>query len=323
MAILKKIYPIIVLPMLAACEEVFTPDMPYTPVLCVNSLITSGEPIEAAVSRSRLYTDTSTNSKVKDANVKIYANDKLQLDSYIPKEGDEIKIVVTSPSYGTAEAKVSVPIPIATPKAKLRASDIHDFGNNDLYKFKFKLDVELTIEDSHCENYYKFSYFTSSEANYDENNEIFVAEKDILSIQGLNYNLEPIFSEHIGILESAMGGDADGFTYFTDRQFNGKTYTLQLHFDNCEYMFQKWKIPDCKLHFIINSISPSYYNMVSYIWQRENGALTDFNDVGFGDPIWGYSNVTTGAGVVAAQSSSECAIDLTDLILEMIDKSTE
>ena len=93
MAILRKIYPFLILPFLTGCEEVFTPDMPHIPVLCVNSLITVGEPVEAVVSKSRLYTDTSDKTEVKDADLRIYANGVLQLDSYIPKEGGNIRVV--------------------------------------------------------------------------------------------------------------------------------------------------------------------------------------------------------------------------------------
>ena len=65
-------------------------------------------------------------------------------------------------------------------------------------------------------------------------------------------------------------------------------------------------------------MSPSYYNWANYIWQRDSGTLTELGDYGFGDPIWGYSNVSSGAGVVAAQSKSVCTIDLTDFIQETI-----
>ena len=81
MAILKKIYPLLALPLLTGCEEAFTPDMPHTPALCVNSLITAGEPVEAKISKSRLYTDSPEKSEVRDAEVRIYVNGELQLDS--------------------------------------------------------------------------------------------------------------------------------------------------------------------------------------------------------------------------------------------------
>ena len=106
MAILKKLNPIIFLPLLSSCEEVFTPDAPHTPVLCINSLITAGEHIESVVSKSRLYTDSPDRSEVNDGEVRIYANGELQLDSYIPQEGDEVRIVAESISIGRCEGCV-------------------------------------------------------------------------------------------------------------------------------------------------------------------------------------------------------------------------
>lgn len=75
---------------------------------------------------------------------------------------------------------------------------------------------------------------------------------------------------------------------------------------------------DPQLSLNLFSISPSYYNWANYVWQRDNGALTDFSDYGLGDPIWGYSNVSSGAGVVVDQSKSAHTIDLTEFIKNTI-----
>lgn len=323
MAFLKKIYPLLVLPILSGCEEVFTPDMPYTPVLCVNSLITAGEPIETVVSKSRLYTDTSGKSEIKDADVRIYANGELQLDSYIPQGGDCIKIVAESTSVGRGEADVHMPMPIPTPSAKWDTYDVSCWeSDNDVVSVQFKLKINLRIEDPVGEDYYKFSFNSGVQA--DEDSDDFDASGNYgFAIGSLLYNMEPIFSEHIGIFESIMGGDAEGFTFFSDRQFSGKSYTLNLQFDNCWFRYPKGEMPDCKVNLIINSVSPSYYNWANYVWQRDNGTLSDLSDYGLGNPIWGYSNVSSGAGVVAAQSKSVCTIDLTDFIRETINETTK
>lgn len=316
MAILKKIYPILFTALLASCEEVFTPDIPHTPVLCVNSLVTAGKPIEIDVSKSRLYTDNADKSEVDDAETKIYADGELQPDSYLPREGDDIRIVAVSPTVGTATADVKVPQSIPVPKITWKAYDAcsweDDYSRH--VNLNFKLSVELTIEDPQYENYYKFSYFATPDVEIEPTG----YELHVFSLGDFKYDLEPIFSEHIGIFESIMGGDSEGFTFFTDRQFNGKSYTLHLQFDNCRFRYGKGRIPDCKAHFVINCISPSYYNWANYVWQRDNGTLTDLSDFGFGDPVWGYSNVSSGAGVVAAQSQSVCTIDLTGFIQENI-----
>lgn len=321
MAILRKIYPFLILPFLTGCEEVFTPDMPHIPVLCVNSLITVGEPVEAVVSKSRLYTDTSDKTEVKDADLRIYANGVLQLDSYIPKEGDNIRIVAESPTLGRGEADLSMPMSIKAPTATWETYDVSCWkSDNDVVSVQFKLKVALRIEDPDGENYYKFSFNSGTQTN--ENSDNLDASGNYgFEISSLVYKMEPIFSEHIGIFESIMGGDADGFTFFSDRQFSGKSYTLNLQFDNCWFRYPTGEIPECKVNLIINSVSPSYYNWANYVWQRDNGTLSDLSDYGLGDPIWGYSNVSSGAGVVAAQSKSVCMIDLTDFILKTINET--
>ena len=321
MAILRKIYPFLILPFLTGCEEVFTPDMPHTPVLCVNSLITTGEAVEAVVSKSRIYTDTSDKTEVKDADLRIYANGVLQLDSYIPKEGDNIRIVAESPTLGRGEADLSMPMSIKAPTATWETYDVSCWkSDNDVVSVQFKLKVALRIEDPDGENYYKFSFNSGTQTN--ENSDNLDASGNYgFEISSLVYKMEPIFSEHIGIFESIMGGDADGFTFFSDRQFSGKSYTLNLQFDHCWFRYPTGEIPECKVNLIINSVSPSYYNWANYVWQRDNGTLSDLSDYGLGDPIWGYSNVSSGAGVVAAQSKSVCMIDLTDFILKTINET--
>ena len=193
-------------------------------------------------------------------------------------------------------------------------------SDNDVVSVQFKLKVALRIEDPDGENYYKFSFNSGTQTN--ENSDNLDASGNYgFEINSLVYKMEPIFSEHIGIFESIMGGDADGFTFFSDRQFSGKSYTLNLQFDNCWFRYPTGEIPECKVNLIINSVSPSYYNWANYVWQRDNGTLSDLSDYGLGDPIWGYSNVSSGAGVVAAQSKSVCMIDLTDFILKTINET--
>lgn len=321
------------LPLLTSCEEVFTPDMPHTPVLCVNSLINAGESIEATVSKSRLYTDTASNASiVRDAVINIYSNGQLQLDSYIPKEGDEIRIVAQSPTLGQLEAKVVVPIAVPISDVKWTTSDVeirsHQFGDVTLnrweHEISFKLNVELTIADPSDENYYKFGYnLHEFDGDSDRYGSLFASGNYGFWVTNLQYNLEPIFSEHVGIFESIMGGDTDGFTFFTDRQFSGKSYTLHLRFDNCYYKCRDDFMPEPRLDLNLYSVSPSYYNWANYVWQRDNGTLTEFSDYGLGDPIWGYSNVSSGAGVVAAQSPSVCTVDFTEFIQQTINEKNK
>ena len=119
MAILKYLYPVTFALLLSGCYEDFVPKIDVGPVLCINSVITAGQPIDVSVSHSWMYDSESgeRHHGVDDAEVSIYANGTLQGGDYIPREGDDIHIVARSEKYGTAEASVTVPL--AVPVAAL------------------------------------------------------------------------------------------------------------------------------------------------------------------------------------------------------------
>lgn len=113
MAILKYILLLFAATLLTGCYENFNPEVDTRPVLCLNSIITAGEPIEVKVSRTWLYNDTNAqrDHSVHDATVTILANGKIVGPDYLPAEGDRIGIVAESPTYGCASAEVIVPLP--------------------------------------------------------------------------------------------------------------------------------------------------------------------------------------------------------------------
>lgn len=325
------------MPLLTACEEIFTPDMPHTPVLCVNSIVTAGKPITVSVSKSRLYTDTTSSATVVDnAAVNIYANGQLQDEPFIPRQGDDIRIAVQSPTLGCASADVTVPHAVPTPGVEWEASDIiirsarygDALDNIKQHEISFRLKVRLTVADIPGDTFFRFSYDCNSKGDEAGNDSDVDGDWSTsgnygLKVDNLLYDLEPIWGEHIGIFESLMGADAYGFTFFTDRQFSGKTYTLNIQFEDCRFICLDNYIPEDELSLRICTISQSYYNWSNYLWQRDRGTLTDLGDYGFGDPVWGYSNVSSGAGVVAAQSESECKINLTGFIEEILKQQSD
>lgn len=317
MAILRHIIILFLTLALTGCYEEFTPTVDTKPVLCLNSIITVGEPIEVSVSRTHLFTDESSDFSVPDATVSIFVNGKPAEADYLPTEGDLIRIYAESPEYGNAEAEVIVP----------KAASISDFEwtpslqscsyfPNDLsdmfYNAYFGLKASCKIQDiPGVANYYNFAYKTeipeSTTANILE-----------LYAGNLQASYEPIFTEHMDVFDLAMGGEADGFTMFTDRQFADKDYTLNLLFSNSFFMVENDvydpSLFDCKMEFTLNTISPSLYKWELYVWNRDYGGLEDTNALGLSDPIWAYSNVSTGAGIVAARSQSTVTISLADFL---------
>ena len=328
MGILKNFLYCFILILMTGCYETFTPDIDFKPVLCLNSLIKAGEPIEVKVTHTWLYSDIEKlkDHSVDDAILYIYANEVLVDSDYIPKEGDKIKIIAESEKYGVAEAEVN--IPYATPIDSLdweidlisfNKEDNEDYSMNG--SFYFNLIIKITISDlNDSSDYFNISFKDFSYESPED--EIKTADseegnnKSTFFAGGyLNYDAEPIFFENIEEMESIYGA-ATGFNFFTDKSFSGSSYTLKLHFVNCKYyvMSEEWdpELLNFGKTIFLNSVSKSYYDWNYYHSFIESGVMGDISDFGFIDPIWGYSNVSTGAGVVAAQSTISYKVVLKD-----------
>ncbi|MCH5234891.1 MAG: DUF4249 domain-containing protein [Muribaculaceae bacterium] len=314
--------------LLSGCYETFSPDIDEKPVLCINALIKAGEPVDVNISHTWIYSDFEAmkNHEVKDAEVSIYANDERVTEGYIPKEGDRIRIVAKSDKYGSAESETVVPYS-TVPKLIDWDMDIisQNVYSDDEYAINiflyFNLAIKLEISDiSDMEDYYRISFkdfslnFPLSDDNlkdpdYFQNNHLFYGNGY------LDYNAEPLFFENVEELESIYGSES-GFDFFTDKQFSGSAYTLNLLFIGCHYQLQTNVCDpdffDCGKMITLHSVSKSYYDWEYYDMQIDSGILADLTNWGFNDPIWGYSNVSTGAGVVAAESSVSIIVNLKD-----------
>lgn len=325
MAILKNIGIIFLLLSLSGCYECFIPEeIDTTPVLCVNSLVTVGEPVEVKVTHSWPRTEPGGLHQVDDAEVWVFANDLPADDDYVAAEGDKVRITVHSARYGDAEAEVEVPAsaPVSEPEWEAEVTDRRKWmlTESTTYEFLLNLRVSMTITDpAYIENFYHFAYDT------------FVEGGDTEVVWGFHvnfyYEAEPIFSEHVGLIDEISGNDGYGFYFFTDRQFSGKSYTLTLQFrDMSVYVaddFTPEGLPDFGLRMSVDAVSKSYYDWSLYQWNAGSGIIGELADSGLGEPLWGYSNVSTSAGVVAARTPASRTVSIRDLILDELEHISE
>lgn len=325
MGILKYLYPFILTILLTGCYEDIDLDIETQPVLCINSLCTAGEPTNISLTHSWFYTDREgeVNHNVEDAKVTVFADGKQVDADYIPQEGDKIKIMAESSLYGKAEAEVCVPqaVPISdiSWNGEILSCEKWDNYGDEFYIIKLNIKAKMTLNDPiDIDNYYTFSFNT-----YSEKEEMDPEETEyikVVSFSWMNFisNAEPIFSEHIDQLDAILGNDSYDYTFFTDRQFSGKSYTLNLEFEDVQIFIKNIESPDDLVDFglnlTLNSISQSYYNWYIYQWTTELGIINDLGEIGMMDQIWAYSNVSTGAGVVAAKASASYLIELKDLL---------
>ncbi len=337
MGILKKTLPLALIIPLAGCYEDFDPHIDSTPVLCLNALITSGKPVDVSVSRTWLYTDTASerNHSVDDAIVTLYANGMPAGDGFIPREGDHIRIAADSPAYGHAEAEVDVPLSIPVEITELDVEpeylgeyyyyeypDGYDPSENGYYPFpdeedipdnweivryhKYKVNMKAKVrihDQAGIENFYIFGCREWNPCGKQpfrfSNGELF-------------YEMEPIFGEHLTLTDDLEGNYTSNTTFFSDRQFADKDYTLNIRIERMTVEISTEFTPEelmtSGLEMAVYPISKSLYSWYLYSWYDYNGLQGWMSEIGFADPISGYSNVSTGAGVVGAQTVSHVII---------------
>lgn len=335
MAILKYLLALAFSLLLTGCYEDIEPNIETEPVLCINSMITAGEPIEVMVSHSWMFNNENgeKNHSVEDAKISIYANGMLQTENYIPKEGDNIRIVAESKKYGSAEASVTVPEAVPINSVDFSPVVLNVFKNSDLPMSEgltFNMKISMKIVDTHSyDDYFKLDYNWASQTGDDDDGVDYNAPHapyTFFSFGTFEYKVEPIFEEYIGMFESVMGNDYDdALLIFSDRQFSRKDYTLRLQFNNASYLVESpeydSELYDCSITFYLATVSRSYYDRAIYVWQRDSGIIGDLGDLGFAEPIWGYSNVSSGAGIVAARSFSTYTLNLKDFIQQTLNSN--
>lgn len=71
---------------------------------------------------------------------------------------------------------------------------------------------------------------------------------------------------------------------------------------------------ECGVNLYLATVSQSSYYRAVYKWNADEGILGDLSDIGLAESKWGYSNVSTGAGVVAGQSVARHTISLKEFL---------
>lgn len=331
MGILKQSIYLAVGLALSGCYTDFTPKIDTEPVLCLNCIVTAGEPIEPDVTHTWLYTDKdgANNNQVDDAVITIYANGETVSPDYIPRAGDHIRIHARSPRYGEAEGETTIPLPIEPGKVEISPRvtfcNVWTYDTTETAIITFDMNVNVTVVDkATTEDFYHFNlYGYDSDKDYLPDNDSEILYYGGIRPGSMDTESEPIFSEHISTMESIAGASPYGFTFFTDRQFNGRSYTLNLRYSHGEVVLggRPGELEDhTDVGFVVrvSAISSDYYTWYNYCWQVYDGMLGELEAVGLGDPIWGYSNVSTHAGVILSRNVCEYRIDMSDFVLTTI-----
>lgn len=355
MAILKRYiqYTISLLIILQAailtqsCREEFNPIINQNPVICLNSIIDTGDTIKAAVSRTWRWNEGQPVSdfsiELPDAEVKLYINGNFQglmfphkenyyaekytfVSNYQAREGDVVKIIASHPKYGIAEGETEIPYSVAIDSIAIirQAAAPDEYGlNQGLIKVAFHDPAER-------ENFYKLDIKTL----------IHNVAIDSINYSVYNFSIdqEPLFQEHLTAFEQSISSKSLRM-FCSDRQINGQDYrfklkynsSLQKNFDweqtskeqtsnmnsmrnsrSIEYASAESTDPACyTIDFRLFTISRSLYQYLLSAEAR-NTTAGSMADIGMAEIIWIKGNVSSGAGIVAARTLSERKIHILD-----------
>ena len=132
----------------------------------------------------------------------------------------------------------------------------------------------------------------------------------------VDFTKEPLVSEHVSALESIFA-DTYGYTIFSDRQISGKTYPLHIIVDIAQFWYynpEDIQAPkDFSLSVNLLHLSRDYYNHVLSVWECNDGIVGSLGSIGLGESVPAHSNVSTRAGIVAADARYEVQIPLYEL----------
>ncbi len=290
-----------------------------TPKMVINSVVSPDTVVMASITRTWFYPDKKPYVNLPHTHVELYINnqyietmqwktlnnprnpdqpDTLFLSNTIPAEGDRIKIVASTPEYGTVTAEDIIPkkVPIKNASHTIKKGNGVYQGTISDY---FEIYYEVTFDEFPEKNNYYLAKITQIKTGYYG---YYETEIDYI---------DPVFKEQDAILDESMafnGLEKRGGALFTDQSINGQTYTLQIKETTAELDETEQRI------ISIYSLSESYFLYLLSLQKIAGSTLEGgLGNIGLAEPLWVYSNVEGGTGILGGNQHSETTITLNNL----------
>lgn len=290
-----------------------------TPKMVINSVVSPDTVVMASITRTWFYPDKKPYVNLPHAHVELYINnqyietmqwktlnnprnpdqpDTLFLSNTIPAEGDRIKIVASTPEYGTVTAEDIIPkkVPIKNASHTIKKGNGVYQGTISDY---FEIYYEVTFDEFPEKNNYYLAKITQIKTGYYGYYET-----------KIDY-IDPVFKEQDAILDESMafnGLEKRGGALFTDQSINGQTYTLQIKETTAELDETEQRI------ISIYSLSESYFLYLLSLQKIAGSTLEGgLGNIGLAEPLRVYSNVEGGTDILGGNQHSETTITLNNL----------
>lgn len=290
-----------------------------TPKMVINSVVSPDTVVMASITRTWFYPDKKPYVNLPHAHVELYINnqyietmqwktlnnprnpdqpDTLFLSNTIPAEGDRIKIVASTPEYGTVTAEDIIPKKVAIKNASHTIKKGNGVYQGTISDY-FEIYYEVTFDEFPEKNNYYLAKITQIKTGYYG---YYETEIDYI---------DPVFKEQDAILDESMafnGLEKRGGALFTDQSINGQTYTLQIKETTAELDETEQRI------ISIYSLSESYFLYLLSLQKIAGSTLEGgLGNIGLAEPLRVYSKVEGGTGILGGNQHSETTITLNNL----------
>lgn len=303
-------------------KEIDLSEYRTTPKMVINCTVSPDTVVMASVSRTWFYPENMPYVNLPHAKVELYINgkyreqmqwktlynpenpelpDTLFISNSIAEEGDKIRIVASTPEYGTAEAEDMIPrkVPIADIRYTIRKGEgIYE----EIYSDYYEIYYEVTFNEPSEKGNYYLAKIAQTGHSYNGISTLVTLEADYI---------DPVFKEQDAILDGSMAFDGlekRGGALFTDQSINGQTYTLLI-----KEIATKLDEDESRTVFIY-SLSESYYLYLLSLQKVAGSTLEgELGNIGFAEPLRVYSNVEGGTGILGGNQHSDITITLNNI----------
>lgn len=302
--------------LLPSCTTDFDPKLDDTPIPVINALAERDSLLVAMVSRSWLFNTLNDPAKatLPDANVQYRVDGGQWLPMTFNEEtaryecdhrcmaGESVEIKADT-RFGEAEGSANVPTAVPIDKVEYTVETRIDQNSFSMgYNGEISHPLEMTLR-------FKVTFTDPAGENY-------------YLVAGSGYVDDPIIGEN----ESAMDGVLNKYHYcsfFTDRTISLQTYTLSL-FES----FYLWPTGDggygrpwsTKSTIKLINLSKDYYLYILSLFKKYTGFQGILEDFGVAEPRSVFSNVSTGAGIIASDAVSLYELDVLPIFEKELEK---
>lgn len=343
MAILNRFIPAaLIAASLTGCMTDFEPPLNDPERICMSTLITADETFEVSLSHTWRYSRDaewwSNDIQLSDASVEVSINGRhvetltpraniqgrVTYPSTVrPQSGDTVRLRAVCKGYDDALAEVIVPQPVPWGGITPNIDPGTIYSSQLPIGMRPRLSFAATVEDN-LPGEDRFTVgisilvpqeiATGDTVEYWNGNFGPTFWYSGLRASTIDFSREPLFSEHLSALDKALDMSSWGCTFFSDRSFSGLSYPLTLSLQDVYYQWNNPReLPELNksdVVFTLSHITDAYYDYLVSSWNMDSGYLGSLSEAGLAPSIGYSSNVSTGAGIVAARAVVRDTIDL-------------